>query len=103
MRDPTMSDCRDYSSVVSKVHRFNDETKCWPSIWNQFHIQDDFELRYQDKWELISDALNNRICSRGIYGKELKNVNYTTDDFYNSKKVELLTLNYLNVAKAFSF
>ncbi|KAL6592522.1 hypothetical protein U3516DRAFT_673445 [Neocallimastix sp. 'constans'] len=62
-----MSDCRDYSSVVSKVHRFNDETKCWPSIWNQFHIQDDFELRYQDKWELISDALNNRICSRGIY------------------------------------
>jgi len=111
---PDMGECDHYNPVDFPDNIINDGDLCYPIVTNNntTRIQDNYNLNDIDKWRLVSEMLDHEIGCRtekisvdknssssfkNEYTVFLKN-NTVTENFYNTTRKDVLTINFMNVA-----
>ncbi|KAL6628058.1 hypothetical protein U3516DRAFT_740999 [Neocallimastix sp. 'constans'] len=75
-----MGSCREYPK---------DGNKCYPLIYDNYRIQDAYNLDADEKWDLVYDILTNKIAK----------IDDTNNKFYSLPDNTPLTFNFMNMAR----
>jgi len=96
---PEMGNCYEYRSYDSDQDRDTDGEKCYPIINGYIRVQDNYNLEKDDKWDMVHDVLRNKVQSRNYTDNTVVD-DLVTEQFYNTKNRNVLTINFMNMARA---
>eukprot|EP00833_Pecoramyces_ruminatium_P014004 jgi/Orpsp1_1/1188036/evm.model.d7180000062034.1 len=96
----SLHDCFNYNKKGNK-----DDVNCHPTIYENFHFQDAYNLNCYEKWILVHDDLTNNVNYK-IFAKYNKkgdpvfnDLEYNNDIFNNNSYSDVLSINFMNVAR----